>query len=39
MKDFPNILCNLAATAVLLGTSMAATAASMAPPAPASRQA
>jgi len=28
MKDFPNILCNLAAKAVLLGTSMAATAAS-----------
>jgi hypothetical protein len=28
MKDFPNTLCNLAATAMLLGTSMAATAAS-----------
>jgi len=28
MKDFPNILCNLAATALLLGTSMATTAAS-----------
>jgi hypothetical protein len=28
MKNFPNTLCNLATTAILLGTSVAATAAS-----------
>ena len=28
MKDIPNTLCNLAATAILLGTSMAASVAS-----------